>query len=504
LDKATPLSQILSLARAGFPGRAWALFVAEGWDRVTDDPKALTLKGRLLKDQAKAAKVPLQVAEQIRLYGEAAAAYEAAAEIRTDSYPLINAAALALLGGDPDRAVELAAQVLAMVDGNPEEGENAYWREATRSEALLLMNREEEAQQSLALAVSHLPDAWEDHAATIGQFALILAKQDRDANWLDQHRPAPSVHFSGMIRLQENDTKAIQSIRNYIEQEQPGFAYGALAAGSDLLFAQAFLDYKHKNSNASQLHVILPFPIDQFRDLSVRPFGQGWLDRFDAVLEQAEKVDILGLDDPPLMLAVEIADRMAMGQAVRNANNLQSTAKAVTVAGAGEALRRQLAFWRDSGKELMIIEGKRKPTSVGEFASEQTSHSVGTLIWISNGDDVQINQLLESVVSVQSNEKGHWFACDDPEQAYDLAALIAQSELPDVQVSMLYDIMDITVPSTSLLRRAEVLAGVSQSGVLVTDLVGAMSLTLIGCAHSIEEIGELKTVWGSQPLWRVL
>lgn len=179
-----PLSQILSLARAGSPGRAWALFVTEGWERETSDPKALTLKGRLLKDQAKAA----DGADRHRLYAKAAAAYVAAADIRTDSYPLINAAALALLGGDPARSAELAAQVLAMVDDDPDEGENAYWREATQAEALLLMGHEDQAQQSLAEGIARLPHAWEDHAATIGQFALILSEQNRDSSWLDRYR----------------------------------------------------------------------------------------------------------------------------------------------------------------------------------------------------------------------------------------------------------------------------------------------------------------------------
>lgn len=306
-----------------------------------------------------------------------------------------------------------------------------------------------------------------------------------------------------MIRLQKNDNGALQAIRNFIEKEQPGFAYGALAAGSDLLFAQAFLDQKDKNQCAAELHVILPFPIDQFRDLSVRPFGDEWLAKFDAALARAETIEILGLDDPPLELAVEIADRMAMGQAVRNARNLQSTAKAVTIAGAGEKLRSQLMLWRDSGKELIIVEGNRKRTSVGEFEPEQTSQSLGTLIWISNGAAAKIMQLLGDKLVLQSQGKGHWFASKDQKQAYDLAISIARSKQEEVHVAMVYDIMDIRFPSQSLLRRAEVLASVSQSGVLITDLVGAMSLTLIGCAQSIEEIGELKTVWGSQPLWRI-
>jgi len=91
----TPLTQILSIARAGNPARAWAMFQSSGWDARTDDPKALTLKGRLLKDQAKAT----QSAERVRLYGMAAEAYAAAAQIEQASYPLINAATLAYLGG---------------------------------------------------------------------------------------------------------------------------------------------------------------------------------------------------------------------------------------------------------------------------------------------------------------------------------------------------------------------------------------------------------------------
>lgn len=499
----TPLSQILSVARAGSPSRAWALFVAEGWDRQTDDPKALTLKGRLLKDQAKALIDAPDRGERDRLYGEAAAAYAAAAEIRTDSYPLINAAALALLGGDPERSAELAAQVLALIESDPDEGENAYWREATRAEALLLMGHEEEARQSLADAIAKLPDAWEDHAATIGQFALILFEQGCNTGWLDQHRPPPSVHFSGMIRLQPDDSGTPEAIRQFIENEQPGFAYGALAAGSDLLFAQAFLDNKQHHRPAAELHVILPFPIEQFRELSVSPFGDQWLLKFDAVLGQAETVTILGLDDPPLTLAVEVADRMAMGQAVRNASNLQSSAKAMTVAGSDEQLSQQLAFWQISGRELIVVEGQRKPTAVGEFEPEETSKSMGTLIWINNGKIAALKDMLGGAVHLRAHKNGHWFTLDNQEKAFLLAIKITRTDQSDVQISMLHGIMDMDAPSIDLLQRAQTFASVSQSGVITTDKIGAMALTLINVGRSIEEIGELKTVWGSQPLWRI-
>ena len=498
----TPLSKILSLARSGSPARAWDLFVAEGWDRVTDDPKALTLKGRLLKDQAKAADGVSQQTERDRLYGEAAVAYAGAAAIQPDSYPLINAAALALLSGDAASAAERAALVLELVDSDPDEGENAYWREATRAEALLLMGRVEEAQQALAHAIEQIPQAWEDHAATIGQFALILEKQQRDAGWLDQHRPPPSVHFSGMIRLQKDDDVP-SAIDEYLKREQPGFAYGSLAAGADLLFAQAFLDRRDREKSAAELHVMLPFPVDQFRALSVEPFGAEWLPQFDAVLEQADTVTILGLDDPPLKLAIDLADRTAMGQAIRNAQNLQSHAKAVTVAAEGEPLRPQLEHWKSAGHEMTVLNGQRRSDLAGELAQGTTSQVLGTLVRISGATDDQLRPAADQV-ELRMNGSERWIALDNLDIAYATAAKLAANDDPGMGISMLQAIMDIDAPPEDLLGRAEAFASASLPGAMTTDYCTAMALSLSGAAQSIEEIGELKSAWGALPLWRII
>jgi hypothetical protein len=123
----TSLNQILSIARAGNPARAWSLFHASGWVERTDDIKALTLKGRLLKDQAKA----VGGDERVRLYGLAAEAYAAAAKIEPASYPLINAATLAFLSGQTVLAKRLALDVLARLDADPRDAETAYWLAAT-------------------------------------------------------------------------------------------------------------------------------------------------------------------------------------------------------------------------------------------------------------------------------------------------------------------------------------------------------------------------------------
>jgi len=109
-------TKILQQARAGNPVRAWRLFRELGLDGVSDDIKTLTLKGRLLKDLAWRASGD----ERSNLFHQASEAYLAAHALRTDSYPLINAAALALFAGDVERSHDLARQTLRLIENDPE------------------------------------------------------------------------------------------------------------------------------------------------------------------------------------------------------------------------------------------------------------------------------------------------------------------------------------------------------------------------------------------------
>jgi hypothetical protein len=192
------ISAILSLARSGATSRAWEAFASAGLDARADDPAALTLKGRLLKDQARAA----AGSERTTLFAESGAAYAAAARLRpTDSYPLINAAAMAVFAGDAASAETLAAMALSLIDDGIDPGETPYWREATRAEALLLLGRDAEAEQSLSSAITHAPQAWEDRAATLRQFGLILSARGQSTDWLDPLRPPPTLQYSGILRI---------------------------------------------------------------------------------------------------------------------------------------------------------------------------------------------------------------------------------------------------------------------------------------------------------------
>src|SRR6185436_11192482 len=96
-------------ARAGALDHAWAQFAAAGYDARGDDPAALTVKGRLLKDHALRAS---DEAARRRFYLQSAECYRASAALQPATYPLINAATLSLLSGDRAQAEEIAREVL--------------------------------------------------------------------------------------------------------------------------------------------------------------------------------------------------------------------------------------------------------------------------------------------------------------------------------------------------------------------------------------------------------
>ena len=343
-----PLSTIVALARAGAIERAWHAFDAAGYDRREDDPAALTVKGRLLKDKA----LRSGGEERRRLYSLSAEAYRQAAALEAGTYPLINAAALSLLSGDRDQAAEIAREVMERIARAPEEPETPYWRAATQAEALLLLGRFNQAQEALAEALAAAPRAWEDHASTLRQFLLIHEALGEDARWLEMLRPPLSLHFSGRIGLTEEDAaEAAAAAAEIIARERIGFGYGALAAGSDIIVAEALL------AAGAELHVVLPSDAESFARRSVDPYGADWRRRFDAALAAAASVyPVRPLGVPPGAATIEHTDDVAAGLARLNAERL--------LAGFGELAVGRPRSTRRAPEYVIDVSGEA-PTASG-------------------------------------------------------------------------------------------------------------------------------------------
>lgn len=366
----TPLSLIIAYARAGASAFAWERFVAAEYDRMTDHSAALSVKGRLLKDRALAQEGP----ERRQLYAEAATAYRSAAELSGSTYPLINAASLSLLSGETAQAQALAGQVLRRIEEDPDEPETPYYRAATRAEALLLLDRHDDARATFAEAIALAPRAWEDHASTLRQFAMILAAQGGDSAWLDAHRPPRSLHFGGhmsfdprVVRREHLDEK----IAAVLDEENVGFGYGALAAGADIIIAEALL------ARGAELHAVLPGGVEAFAAVSVDPFGKAWRRRYDALLERAEMVrPVRPIGSRPDAIMIGLADEVAMGAALMNGRRLESSAVQLLVLDSAEptangASGRSREIWAAGGGRQRILTAPRETGSDSPVAAPE-------------------------------------------------------------------------------------------------------------------------------------
>ncbi|MGB7404451.1 MAG: hypothetical protein WA906_02060, partial [Pacificimonas sp.] len=243
------------------------------------------------------------------------------------TYPLINAASLAVMGGNGERARELAQLTLERLDDPATEPDTAYYVEATRAEAQLLLGETAKARETLKAAIAALPAAFEDHATTLRQFGMLLGEMGLSDDWLDALRPPPTLHFAGHMDVGADDEVAAAKIRAAVHASSARFGYGALAAGADIVVAEALL------AEGAELHVVLPDEPERFRDRSVTVRSGDWAARYDYLIENATSVTSLALDCDGRrhMLAVRLAGDVAMGMAAQAATVIETTASQLLI-----------------------------------------------------------------------------------------------------------------------------------------------------------------------------
>jgi class 3 adenylate cyclase len=120
------------------------------------------------------------------------------------------------------------------------------------------------------------------------------------------------------------------AVREHIRRHKIGFAYGSLAAGGEIICAEACL------RAGVELNVILPFNKDEFVEIMVRAAGSDWLRRFNACIAQAKLVTFATADsyreDHDLFT---YACRLGMGMAILRAQHLDTTASHVRLRTGG-------------------------------------------------------------------------------------------------------------------------------------------------------------------------
>jgi hypothetical protein len=484
---------ILSLARAGNPVRAWSLFQSSGLGSVGDDPKVLTLKGRLLKDLARRAAGD----ERNRLYSEASDAYLAANALGEDSYPLINAAALACFAGDHPRAGRIAQDVLALIESDPDEGETAYWREATRAEAHLLLRQMDQATAALALAYKKLPFAHEDQAATLGQFDRILEAQGEDAAWLEPFRVPCSVNFSSSpsdpTRDQEVAPQTAKAIASAIEALLPGYGFGSLMSVNDLIFAEQVLD------GGAELSLTFPAePADICKSTFVQ-LGSEWEQRFNTVLAQTDQVELLpsAISDTPLTgpVAQSVTELVAMGQSLRRAEALRSRACSIWLGQAGTGTSVSQKMWASAGLPVHHVEASEHATGSASISAE--SLELCGLLLTSAPEPVA--SIAKDHQLTRSEEWNGLMWHGPMERVVDAA--MACSKQNDAALAVHLGHPTSQPIWDGLSERLERLARADHLAKVKMGMQSAMIAKIIRPALRIEELGEIQTLSGHASIW---
>ena len=366
----------LALARSGATDRARSQI--EGLAQAAADHPDSGLREDIVAMGARLSKeAALRASGTERTQAAAMAAREYERLYRTTGgfYPAINAATLWLLAGEANTAGRLAGVVLNSC--RPPYGD--YWTAASAAEAALVLGDIRAARTAIAAAADlsqHDPAA---RAVTRRQLLLVCDALVLDPAVLSPLAPITVIHYTGHRVAPpgaagrfpaEQESVIAAEIGQKIDQHDVAVAYGSMAAGADVLVAEAVL------ARGAQLHVVLPFALQDFLTASVVASGPSWVDRFHRCLEQADSVsysyDGAYLDDPVLF---DLAGRVAMGDAVLRGRALDANLLQLAVWD-GEATAQpagtaaDVACWRHSGRSTIVIHtDPRRPSIASHLAA---------------------------------------------------------------------------------------------------------------------------------------
>jgi hypothetical protein len=316
-----------------------------------DEEDVLALDARLEKDVA----LRCSGRDRARRAARAAELYERAYDRSGGYYSAVNAATLALVAGERGRARKRAEDALRLA----EQAADGYYAAATSAEAYLLLGNLDDAEEALRRAAA-LADG--DHGAvatTRRQLRLVCAELGL-ADDVVALLPAPEVvHFCGH-RLTGGGGEATADLERRIAEavatHPVAYAYGSLAAGADILWAEALLEH------GAELHVVLPFGEEEFVEQSVGPAGGDWVERFHRCRARAASVRFATED---AYLGDDVlygyASELAMGLALLRARHVDGAASQLAVWDgavgasdeAGTAV--DVATWRRRGLPATVV-----------------------------------------------------------------------------------------------------------------------------------------------------
>lgn len=209
----------------------------------------------------------------------------------------INAAVLSGLAGDPARARALADEVyrLCRRDDQPASDRDQFERATTEAEALLILGDAGGALEAYgrALAIGSRSYAWVVHAiqrlrllrdggVAVPEAVTALLKPPTVLVFAGQPLDAPGAEETFFPPAIEPLVRA--AINRGLDQWGADIGYCSASCGSDILFIEAMVE------RGAEVHVWLPFALEDFVRARVAYGGPRWERRFRNALKLASTV----------------------------------------------------------------------------------------------------------------------------------------------------------------------------------------------------------------------
>ena len=415
--------QALALARSGDTERANRI-LTELAQAGVDDAETLGVLARTHKDLGLRARDPLRRSAHLesayRLYEQAYSASLQRGSSASAYYTGINAATVAVLRGQLDEARWLAAEVLRICQqaaGSDPQSAAEYWRQATLGEAALILGDAPAATHHYANAMALAQDRYGDLSSTRRQARLLAAHLPIDDAWLGEVlRIPPVLVFTGNMVDQAGratprfpaslEPAVARAIDHAISVIRPLAAYGSAACGADILCLERV------HASGGEIHVVLPFPPEEFRRTSVDVVPGEWGVRFDRLLEVAHSVTITSDHRATGSLATfEYANLVLTGLGQLRAQLLDTTLRGLAVwdcggGGARGGSASVVSLWEARGIPIEHVnlgyfrQEIHSPSRSAEWADDVadaggTQHAIKALLF---ADAVGYSQLSEDQI----------------------------------------------------------------------------------------------------------
>jgi class 3 adenylate cyclase/tetratricopeptide (TPR) repeat protein len=389
----------LALAQMGSPARAQAILHPLAAKDPTDR-ETLSILGRTYKDRWCANPAEEHYLRQSFGY------YNRAFEVQpSESYPGINAATIAFLLRETDKANRIAQTVLEICQTQPDD----YWKHATVAEALVVLGKADDAKEAYRAAVASESDNLRAFSSTRKQARVLSRHLYGRPDAFDECFPIPKlVVFSGHM-IDAPDRRAPRfplakegEVRNLLEKQlatmNAGIGFASAASGSDILFLEAML------ARGGTIHLVLPWPAEEFVKTSVEIAGDGaWVERFEKVLARAASIRILGeLYMPGSATGFEYCNLAMNGLARLFARSLDLEITPLAVwdgyAGAPGGTGSFVRYWRNHRVPVKVVPIATQPpsmlTSTESFDADTGGHDDEFEAWVRASGRQEIKAIL--------------------------------------------------------------------------------------------------------------